>query len=637
MFGTLNVINSGLTTAQRAAQAATDNIANQNTEGYVRRTTQTREAEQLGGNGTGRGVTLGETIRNTNDFIYKNFVGESTSLSYYEELSGMLSNIEKIFTESEESGFSKDLDAFFQKIEDLKSNPQDSTYQENLKTQAKIVVDDLQTLYGQLDQQETIIKSELKTDVRDINKIVQNIGSINSLIASAAIPQETLLDRRDMLEKELAQMVNIKVTKDNGDYLLEVGSVTAVRNSNVRPFSYGEESVTQIDRYAQYNAGTGLNESTLGTVMTNPTDKMIYELNDSVSIELTVGQALYDQSGSQLDIDGNGTIDASDVVSSSNIIRSLTLAINNDPEISKYVTAYNGNYTKDSDGNIIPDSDNTVDRYLVIQSNKSDLEGKFQGDLKYLTDSDANSLYEVNIKTKNETQSVEAGHSSFINSYDAKITVSDGSVKAKIDNLTTNSPLNVIQQFKDKLDAFAATLSDMSDKYVKNSDGTYIYGETAIESSGEAHHNSYHIGLFSGSSVSTLSFNDASVNTLEQKDYDYLATFQNKSDILFNNVGQEDASHNYQTLTSDGTIGTTFSKYFQSFQIDVSTQNANISFLRDTQQIVTRSLQNSYEKMVKVDPDQEMLDLMKFQAAYEANAKMATVIQDMIRTTLNMI
>jgi flagellar hook-associated protein 1 FlgK len=41
--------------------------------------------------------------------------------------------------------------------------------------------------------------------------------------------------------------------------------------------------------------------------------------------------------------------------------------------------------------------------------------------------------------------------------------------------------------------------------------------------------------------------------------------------------------------------------------------------------------------MVKVDPDEEMINLMKFQAAYEANAKLATVLQDMISTTLNMV
>jgi flagellar hook-associated protein 1 FlgK len=145
------------------------------------------------------------------------------------------------------------------------------------------------------------------------------------------------------------------------------------------------------------------------------------------------------------------------------------------------------------------------------------------------------------------------------------------------------------------------------------------------------------LGLFTGSSVKTLQFNNQAVNQMEQKDYDYLASFSYKSDILFKEEGQQNINNNYEELTADGTIGTSFSKFFQSFQIDIANFKANNDFAYDTQQTVTQSLKSSYDKMVKVDPDEEMLNLMKFQAAYEANAKLATVLQDMISTTLNMV
>ena len=47
-------------------------------------------------------------------------------------------------------------------------------------------------------------------------------------------------------------------------------------------------------------------------------------------------------------------------------------------------------------------------------------------------------------------------------------------------------------------------------------------------------------------------------------------------------------------------------------------------------------MQNAYDKMTKVDKDAEMIELIKFQSAYEANAKMVTVVDQMLQTLLGM-
>ncbi|RXJ56375.1 FlgK family flagellar hook-associated protein [Candidatus Marinarcus aquaticus] len=636
MLNTLDVAYSGLSISKRAADAANNNVANQMNKEYVRRSTSISEAAHIDNRATGRGVDIGETIRNANDFIYQNFLGESTSMNYYKEVSDALSTIESFFKETENSGFSKDLDAFFQAIEDLKSNPSNTTFQAELKTRGQIVVDDLKGLYQHLNTQEAELRSELKSDARNINRIVHDIANINEHLATTLVPQNTLLDKRDALEKELAQLVDIDVSKQNGEYILKIGNVTAVRNDIAREFSYGEEHIAQLDRYTKED-GSGNVISSFDGIMGNANDKVIYELNDTTSIELTYGQAVYDANGNQLDLNGDNIIDAADVVDDTNIVRALVLTINNDPEMSQMITAYNGNYTKDSDGNITPDPDNTVDRYLVIESKKEGAEGKFKGDLIYLTDSDANNQYEVSTYNKDETRSVVGSSESYISSYEQKVEIAGGPVKAKIENLDTTSPNNYIQMFKDKLDMFAATLSDMTEKYVLNQDGSYIYGETAINNSGEEYNNKQSMKLFNGNSIATLSFNKSTVAYLDQQDYDYLSSLQYKSDILFSSKGQVSTTQTYEDLTSDGTNGTSFSKYFQGFQVDIAFTKSNTDYKFDTQQIVTQSLENSYNQLVKVDEDVEMLNIMKFQAAYEANAKIARVLQDMIQTTLNMV
>jgi flagellar hook-associated protein 1 FlgK len=601
MLNSLNVVETGLIGARISAQTSTNNMANENVAGYVKRTTDVTEAAQIDSRLTGRGVYIGDTIRNTNDFIYKNLVGETTSLSYYKELSSMLSSLETIFQETEDSGFSKDLDAYFQSLENLKSNPQNVTYQEDLKTRASIIVDDLQTMYAALDSQTTTMKSDLKADVRDINRIVQNIANINEQLGKSSVPQLTLLDKRDALEKELASLVDITVSKDYGDYQLKIGNVVAVRNDNVREFSYAEENVTQIDRFAS-------GDFTLNPSATNPNDKMVYEINNTFSVEVRYGESI--------DLDGDLV---PEIIDETNIMQAMAYKINNS-NMNTLVSA-----------RINPSGN------LEITSNKAGTAGEFTSSLKHYTDANSNNLYEVALIDKNPYQSVEAKSESYIKSYDEKITISGGSVKATIDNLDTSSTNNYIQKFKDSLDTFAATLSDMSKQYIIKADGSFIYGEEAAINSNEEYANSKTLGLFSGSSVKTLKFNSEAVNTLEQKDYDYLASFAYKSDVLFNNKGQVNSSNNYGELTNDGSVGTTFSKFFQTFQIDIANYKANNDFSYDTQQTVTQSLKNAYDKMVKVDPDEEMINLMKFQAAYEANAKLATVLQDMISTTLSMV
>jgi len=61
-----------------------------------------------------------------------------------------------------------------------------------------------------------------------------------------------------------------------------------------------------------------------------------------------------------------------------------------------------------------------------------------------------------------------------------------------------------------------------------------------------------------------------------------------------------------------------------------------VDFMYKTQQAVSESLKSSYDQLTKVDKDEEMINLIKFQAAYEANAKIITTVDEMIQTILGL-
>ena len=167
------------------------------------------------------------------------------------------------------------------------------------------------------------------------------------------------------------------------------------------------------------------------------------------------------------------------------------------------------------------------------------------------------------------------------------------------------------------------TLSDVSDKYIKVGQGEYIYGEAASDENLGLIKS---IGLFSGSNVKSLIFNSKIVNELKQEELDYLATIQWKGDLNFDGKGQGATSTNKASLND----------FFRDLRISVSADKESVDFLKDTQEAIYKSLETSYNNLVKVDKDDEMLNLMKFQAAFTANAQIITAVNEMIQTILGM-
>ncbi len=598
MFSALHVVETGLSSSMQGANNANSNIANKDKEGYTKRLDQIFESAHVKDTLTGRGVDYVGVERTANAFLYQNYVGETTTLAFYDELATILGSVQDIFAEQDNSGFSKTLDTYFQSLEDLKSNPDNSSFQEQFKTNANILVTDLKALYAKLESQQTKLESDLKTDVRNINEIVENIGVINDAIAKSTVPQLELLDKRDLLEKELASLVDIKVSYTNGDYMLEIGNQVAVRNNNVREFSYEEAHIPQVDRFDN-------NDFVLNPSLANPNDKLEYTLNGIYSVEVQYGEIV------------NGV-----TVNETNMMEALAYKINNDENMSKLVTA-----------SLNP---NNKDNFEVV-SKIAGNEGDFDSSLVHFTDIDGDNLYETAFIEKNAKQSQESRSESFIQSYDEKVEISSGSSFVLIQNLDSQSPNNLIETFKQALDDFASTLTDITQSYIVSDNGEYVYGQSAGINSGESYNDTISIGIFSGSDIKSLQFNDAVVNTLDQKDYDYLVSISTKDDILFNNKGQENINGNFDELAGANEYGSSFSQYYQTFLFDISAYKANTDNYADTQSSITQSLKSAYDQIVAVDPDEETLNVLKFQAAYEANARIATILQDMITTALGMV
>ena len=154
MISTLSVSQSGLNAAKTAVENVSNNIANENTPGYKKRVVQVSELSQMDSQFAGRGVGVDGVYRITSQYMYDKLISENSKVSYYDKLSTMLGNVESIFKETIDSGFTADLNRYYQSVENLRANPSSQVYKTALQNQGQILVGSLQNLYSGVETQQ---------------------------------------------------------------------------------------------------------------------------------------------------------------------------------------------------------------------------------------------------------------------------------------------------------------------------------------------------------------------------------------------------------------------------------------------------------------------------------------------------
>jgi len=89
-------------------------------------------------------------------------------------------------------------------------------------------------------------------------------------------------------------------------------------------------------------------------------------------------------------------------------------------------------------------------------------------------------------------------------------------------------------------------------------------------------------------------------------------------------------------LTMNGGTGT-FDDYFNSLVTDVGSQVEMAGGNLDHQSSMVDHLDNYRESISGVSLDEEMVNLIKFQHAYDAAAKLITTVDELLNTLINMV
>jgi len=406
----------------------------------------------------------------------------------------------------------------------------------------------------------------------------------------------------------------------------EIDSISIDKDNDKVSITYKdlEGDVAPIDNSSSNGIDfSGSVESTKGEV-----DSVTYVVNNDISITVTRGETVVDDAGNAVDLDGDGD-NTNDQVTEDNVLQALMYKINESKDIDGLVRVYNGQYEIAEDGSKIltnderhsdydPDNPNK-DRYLIIEAQVPGEKGRFVGEF-FVNDRDVDGKTIKKHISQNSNLSNIGTDDIHIEIFDQTVPIEGGELKSQLDNIKTDSGNNLFKEYKDRLDQFVKRLSDITDSYIQNIDQSYIYGTDAVELEANSD-NRVNIGLFSGASVKSLKFNENAVDNLDQEKLDYLATIQWKDDIDFDGTGNNKQS---------------FSAFYRTLRAGVADDRENVLYKKESQSAVTESINNAYDKLTKVDKDAEMIELIKFQSAYQASAKIITVVDEMLKTLLNM-
>ena len=214
---TLKTATSGLNAAQTALRVVSDNIANVNTPGYVRKAVN---QQPLVVEGMGQGVRIESIKRITDQYLHTASLTAASDASRWNAVSSYLDNAQSLFGDPAGTGFFFNrLDRIFAAFATAADDPSSTL----LRSQGLANVEDFLTEARRINDQIVSLRDTVDTrisaGVSRTNDLLVEVDLLNSDIARARVlgaDSSGSENIQSQLLDELATLMNIKVSPRNG-------------------------------------------------------------------------------------------------------------------------------------------------------------------------------------------------------------------------------------------------------------------------------------------------------------------------------------------------------------------------------------------------------------------------------------
>ncbi len=599
-FG-LTIASSGLSAYQAALNTTANNISNEQTKGYSRQAANLSASDALRVNAKygsmGSGVTVNSIKQIRSEYYDTKYWQNQASLGLYETKLGYLEQIENYFIDDDtEKGFSTILNKMFNSLDTLTHPAGDTNVRQQFISDAQSFMTYFNSVATGLGQIQDSVNEEIKSTVENINAIGKKISLLNKQINVIEVQggyANELRDQRALLIDELSSIVPTEVSEvpvtnsKHPDMQTGANYYTVKINGQkfVDTYEYSEltcvarkNTINQSDREGMYEivwADTG-NSFKAGSDSSSGSLKALFDIRDGNNSE---------------NFRGAITGVTADTITISNPSITNVNAMTMPAEGVFTIDGKNYNYT---DFTFTTDADGNVKEYTFTLENQlsADQQAKLDGKQASIGESiDAMGVPYYLAQMNEFLRNFAGSFNDIMNSADAK-------------DLNGNST--------DYFSFFTGTHTKTGEEYVL-SNAAGVYSAKAS--------NSYYQLTCGNACVSNIAVKDpttiATTTTNAADAYDLVEKMLKlKSDTeLYRGGGADDF---LECMYSDISVDSQKSKIFQK-------NYSNISNAIDKQRMSVSG----------VDKDEEAIDLVKFQNAYNLSSKMVSVLAEIYDKLIN--
>jgi len=619
IFNSLSIGYSGLNAAQVGINTTGNNITNAEVEGYTRkRVIQAAQTPLFSGAGNiGNGTKIVDIQRVFDNFVFDRYTNISADKEYTEFTKQTLEELSTYFPEIDGVGIKADLTDYYNMWQTLADNPDNDAIKVALAQQTETLAKHITQTQNQVTALQENMNNQLEVNINQVNTIIKELASLNTSIDSAeagdVYTANDLRDRRNVLERDLSRLIGAETNRGQLEANIQVDS-----NSNTKTGSY----TLSVNGFNIVDGGTYHPISISNVNTKNGFYEVSYERQDGVLIpmeeSLTGGKI-----GAILDLRG-GSIDSTTGVPLDGTVQKVVAQM--DAFAKGLIEATNNLYAAAATTKIDSNPQSVNPTSSLVSSDLNIHEGAF--DL-IVYDIDGNEVARRSVNIDVAT-SMSGGINS--NSIEGQILANkddnnDGNANNNIDDFLT---------FNFQQSADGITRVELSMKALSESRGyTFSLEDTLTTSSYSSGTNfAGALGLgrfFDGDNASNINLN----SNLKDNPTGIIAGASGTAGdnrVALSMVQQQFESYAFEVGRDsyDTTIYGMFD--INATFVGIST-NAAIS-KNETTSVQYSAVELEYFSVSKVGIDEELTNLIKYQTAYGAAAKIITTIDQMMQTLL---
>ena len=612
IFDSLHIGYSGLSTAQSGINTSSHNISNANTEGYSKQRISQKvntPIHNIPGD-VGAGVHVDSISRAHDEFVYGRLKSSSSNVAYADKMQKTLQEITTYAPDLDNLGIAKDIKDFFSSWSDVAQNPNDDSQKVVLHRSMDSLTQNLNEASSKLHGLQDRLNEEFKGGIEKVNTLASEIVNINKNINkiestnSSSANANDLRDQRDRLELDLAKMLNIEVSK--GQLQSEFGA-----------------KANRTDMGVDYNINVG------GFNLVDGTTFHPLRAEDNVS-NSKLNSAYY--------MDANQkAVDVTSYIKGGELGAVLDLRGDRiDPQTGRATESKIQHYIDDLDtfANTFKQAVNSIYASSAQDGIVTDNLGSI-GESGMVTTLDGVKNGSFDIKVYDNLGNEVATRSITIDEWTTLSKKSDGSINPNsiIEQINANKDDNLDNDGTNDLDdLFKAEMVNGKLRISAQVDGNYTI---AIEDKGTNFAGATGINkLFEGHGAGDLRLSDNIINNPSN-------IAGNKAPIDGNSdLANQMVALQYENLSFKSPDGVETKQGIESFyrysSSRVATDAHQASINKDAANLLNKTVTDEFKSSSAVDMDEELVNLMKYQTAYQANAKVITAIDRMLDTLLNM-